>query len=583
MEKKAKLSFMMVLQILVIPLALCLIITILILGKEMSSTFTDAETLFKDTLYKVNDKIVNADRDFYQAMLAAQQYISVSTSDGNLPPEVMNQLYEAKEKTYNENLAQVLERVGDAEKIAKENPRLYNDTLVEGKNYKDYVDLWNKQYKEWIDSFNFKTSEGDLTAFNELFETARNNLDGMTNIVENWADNEVTIARSNITTKVIIFSIIFIVISILMYAFSVFIAVRLSKDIKKLSGAIDNMSTGDFATPLNVNFPIKEFESIEDASENMRLKLQDSIRKIVINAQNVDNSANDAKTMIVGSQQATNDINHAVSDLANGATSMAEDVQTAMDITLKIGQAVDNVLDAANSNLDNGRAVINESTKVQDQLNGLLVSGQNTRAKANQVSESVGRTSEVVAQISQSAALIISIASQTNLLALNASIEAARAGEAGKGFAVVAENIKNLASESNAAANEITSMLKQITDLSNQNKSLTDDIKSATEDEAGALSSMSDSFKDMLDLLRDTETGNNTIVALVRTLNENKNSVLSSVESLSSVSEENAASTEETSASLSVLDTNMENVASHADKLKTVAGELRQNVSMFSI
>jgi methyl-accepting chemotaxis protein len=66
--------------------------------------------------------------------------------------------------------------------------------------------------------------------------------------------------------------------------------------------------------------------------------------------------------------------------------------------------------------------------------------------------DSLRSIKDLLDQLSQNNAEVVSIASQTNLLALNASIEAARAGEAGRGFAVVADEINKLASDSKETA-----------------------------------------------------------------------------------------------------------------------------------
>lgn len=580
---KANLSFMIALQMLVLPVVICLVITIILLGKQMNSTYSEAESLYFDTLYQVNSKLVNADRDLYQAMNAAQQYMSISQSDGSLAPDVVQGLYAAKVEDYNDNLAQTLERVDGAKDIAMKDESLYTGELLDGKSFKQNYEEFQANYNTWLASYNFQTGEGDITAFNEDFETARDGISNMTDIVEAWAEKSEAAAKKSINAKVTTISIIFGVIIVALYVLVLVTAKSISGGVKRTADSIDNMSQGDFVTHIEVDSPLKELRGIASSAENMRHNLHEALKKIVGSAQSVDEGALDASERITDSQRVTSDIYQAVSDLAHGATSMAGDVQSTSSITINIGTAVETVLEAATSNLEKGSAVIKESTKVQGELGDLMSSGENTREKAKQVSESVSDTAKVVASISQAAELIISIANQTNLLALNASIEAARAGEAGKGFAVVADNIKNLATESNDAASEITTMLKQISDLSEHNMSLTEDIRNATEAEGEALTSMNESFNDMLSMLRETEAGNKQIVELVQTLDSDKNSIMDSVESLSSVSQEYAASTEETNASLSMLDANMEDVVKQADNLKQIANGLRDNVKMFTI
>ncbi|MBQ7581323.1 MAG: hypothetical protein IJU25_00730, partial [Lachnospiraceae bacterium] len=326
-----------------------------------------------------------------------------------------------------------------------------------------------------------------------------------------------------------------------------------------------------------------EFYNVESSMEGMRKHLQSSLLDVVSCADSVNTKAGNAKGSIANSEENTSNISVAVGELAQGAMSMAEDVQVTAGITQEIGDSIDKVHSVAESNLEKVNALYEDSLALQKQLGEIRKADEETNVKAGQVADSVSKTAEVVEEISKAAEGIISIASQTNLLALNASIEAARAGEAGKGFAVVADNIKGLAEESNQMAGEITQMLSTITQYSNENRNLTGSIKDATTSEAEALENMSVSFDNMLQLLNETENGNKEIASLVESMTGGKERIMASVESLSSISEEYAASTQETSASITQLTANMTDVVGEADELSDISAQLKENVSFFKV
>ncbi|MBE5824363.1 MAG: HAMP domain-containing protein [Butyrivibrio sp.] len=558
-------------------LIIALIASIVFSGTQMRSIEMTDEEVYYDMLYTISTDLINADRDLYQAMLAATRKLAYADYVG---PEGVAVYVD----DYKSNAQQALDGVNAAAELAKKNDYLYNQLKDDdGDTFGKLAEGFASQYSKWISSYDVKNGIGDIATFDTEFDATRDYISDMSDIVEAWASQEKEANEKAINHKILVSSMTFIVIAIVLLVVTIFVIAVILKTLKRMTSDVKRMSEGDFVTKVNANSFIVEFNNILTALESMRHELRNALVKVIDHADTVNTKAELAKDSISSSQKTTTDISSAVNDLATGATAMAQDVQSTSSVTVNMGTSVDNVLESANSNLDRGRQVYDESTRVKQQLEQIKEQDQKNDEMASQVAESVNETANVVAQITTAAESIISIASQTNLLALNASIEAARAGEAGKGFAVVADNIKDLAGDTNNLAGEITNMLSTITDYSDKNKELTEAIKGAITNETAALEEMSESFDQMLALLKETEEGNRQIVELVETMNSDKEDILNSVESLSSISEENAASTQETSASLMQLDTNMESVVEQAKDLQKIAEELTANVKYFKV
>lgn len=135
-------------------------------------------------------------------------------------------------------------------------------------------------------------------------------------------------------------------------------------------------------------------------------------------------------------------------------TAITEMSATASEVAMNTTQVAE-ATHAATDDVSNAQKCVDSSLHEVSTLMSEIDAAANHINSLNEQSQKINSVLSVIG----------GIAEQTNLLALNAAIEAARAGEQGRGFAVVADEVRNLASRTQASTLEINEMLSELHNL----------------------------------------------------------------------------------------------------------------------
>lgn len=270
-------------------------------------------------------------------------------------------------------------------------------------------------------------------------------------------------------------------------------------------------------------------------------------------------------------------------EIALGSTSQAQETTSASQQVSEMADVIDQNAKSVHS-LEQAVEKMDElANQAKNILNDLVAINDKTLGNIEVVSKQTDATNSSAGKIGEAVQMIQSIAQQTNLLSLNASIEAARAGEAGRGFAVVAEEIRSLSEESADSASQIEAIVKELLENSNESVKKMNEVNQDAQVQKEKLKDTRDAFDGLKAEVDSVSVASKDIYKQTERLENQKNAINGVVEQLAAISEENAASTEQTSATMHALSGTIDDCKKETEELSDLSTNLTMQTNRFKL
>lgn len=355
--------------------------------------------------------------------------------------------------------------------------------------------------------------------------------------------------------------------------------VRISESISKLS---DLDLREDESTERLARFK-DEIGLMARATRDVSAKMSKVISGIKEQSDNLYNASVLLATNATDTVNSVRQVEIAVSEVAEGATSQAQETSDATTNIISMGDMIETSNQEV-SRLKSSSGAINEAAqRATAILNELLAINSQAVEAIEMIRSRINTTNESVEDIKAATVIITSIAEETNLLSLNASIEAARAGEQGRGFAVVASQIQKLAEQSNESAKKIEDITLMLIDDSNKSVQGINEVKDIMDKQSGHVKDTSSAFDRVKQNIDESIKGINELINITARLDGAREAVTDTVQNLSAIAEENAASSQESSASVTQVCNVMDKVTDETVNLKKISQEIDENLKQFII
>lgn len=354
--------------------------------------------------------------------------------------------------------------------------------------------------------------------------------------------------------------------------------------LKRVKHQLGLAASGDLqASIAKENLSEDEIGQVAAAYNQMLAQTNDVVRNVHEASTTLQGNAANTFGAIQKIALGNNESVAAIQEIAKGAHSQSEDMETTLHNMQLLSNAMEEV-EALSAKMDErAKESIEEVQNGLKQIAELKRSQQLTDTSNEQLTVEMGNLIGTIDEITKIVDTIDEISDQTNLLSLNASIEAARAGEHGKGFAVVAEEVRQLAEQTQAETKRIQEMINRIHQASQDTMTIATQTSDLIMTQSAAVGKAEQVFKSQSDSSRELEQRIETLIGQLSQMEQQKIKMLEEIQSVVTISEESAAVAEEVSASAIQQNEDLQRMKEQMNEVNTLSDELLESVSTFKL